>query len=200
MTNARVEQADLIGKLGEGWAIAQTTLGYERGGNSLARVTTLRRPVPTSLVKAARRLKRARPPADRRPRGARRSWADLGRARGPALRLAARPHPARARRAPRRERLAHQALVLGVREALHGAGAGDPRPVRPAHRGRAAPSVDLEIDTAGASTGTWAYAFLWSRAGTIYAGLLRDPEERHRRARARPAQGSRAPTARGPAR
>jgi alkylation response protein AidB-like acyl-CoA dehydrogenase len=40
MTNARVEKADQIGKLGEGWAIAQTTLGYERGGRALARVTS----------------------------------------------------------------------------------------------------------------------------------------------------------------
>jgi alkylation response protein AidB-like acyl-CoA dehydrogenase len=28
----------------------------------------------------------------------------------------------------------------------------------------------LEIDTAVGDQGTWAYAFLWSRAGTIYAG------------------------------
>ena len=39
MTNARVEKSDLIGKINEGWAIAQTTLGFERGGNSLGRVT-----------------------------------------------------------------------------------------------------------------------------------------------------------------
>ena len=28
----------------------------------------------------------------------------------------------------------------------------------------------LEIDTAVGDRGTWAYAYLWSRAGTIYAG------------------------------
>jgi alkylation response protein AidB-like acyl-CoA dehydrogenase len=28
----------------------------------------------------------------------------------------------------------------------------------------------LEVDTAVGDRGTWAYAFLWSRAGTIYAG------------------------------
>jgi alkylation response protein AidB-like acyl-CoA dehydrogenase len=33
MTDARAEKADLIGRLGQGWEIAQTTLGYERGGN-----------------------------------------------------------------------------------------------------------------------------------------------------------------------
>ena len=39
MTNARAEKSDLIGDSAQGWEIAQTTLGYERGGNSLARVT-----------------------------------------------------------------------------------------------------------------------------------------------------------------
>ena len=43
MTDARVpSKENLIGELGEGWGIAQTTLGYERGGNALARVTALR--------------------------------------------------------------------------------------------------------------------------------------------------------------
>jgi len=39
MTNARAEKKDLIGRLNQGWEIAQTTLGYERGANSLGRVT-----------------------------------------------------------------------------------------------------------------------------------------------------------------
>jgi alkylation response protein AidB-like acyl-CoA dehydrogenase len=34
----------------------------------------------------------------------------------------------------------------------------------------APPELRLEIDTAVGDHGTWAYAFLWSRAGTIYAG------------------------------
>src|SRR5437764_626167 len=38
MTNARAEKVDLIGRLGQGWEIAQTTLGFERGGNALGRV------------------------------------------------------------------------------------------------------------------------------------------------------------------
>jgi len=36
LTDARVEKADLVGRLGQGWEIAQTTLSYERGGSSLA--------------------------------------------------------------------------------------------------------------------------------------------------------------------
>src|ERR1044072_9453449 len=38
MTNARAEKSDLIGRLYGGWEIAQTTLGYERGANSLGLV------------------------------------------------------------------------------------------------------------------------------------------------------------------
>ncbi|PYO52285.1 MAG: hypothetical protein DMD83_26095 [Candidatus Rokuibacteriota bacterium] len=34
----------------------------------------------------------------------------------------------------------------------------------------APPEYQLQIDTAVGDHGTWAYAFLWSRAGTIYAG------------------------------
>jgi alkylation response protein AidB-like acyl-CoA dehydrogenase len=38
-TNARVEKENLVGKLNQGWHIAQTTLGYERGTGTLERVT-----------------------------------------------------------------------------------------------------------------------------------------------------------------
>src|SRR5262249_57744779 len=58
MTGARVEKHDLVGRLGQGWEIAQTTLSYERGGNSLARVTRYTSAFH-ELVKAARSLKMA---------------------------------------------------------------------------------------------------------------------------------------------
>src|ERR1044071_351419 len=57
MTNARAEKRDLIGRLGQGWEIAQTTLGFERGGNSMARVTRYAAAFER-LVEAARKLKR----------------------------------------------------------------------------------------------------------------------------------------------
>src|SRR2546422_9197220 len=57
MTNARAEKSDLIGKLNQGWEIAQTTLGYERGAGSLGRVTRYAIAF-TQLVRAAKELTR----------------------------------------------------------------------------------------------------------------------------------------------
>src|ERR671925_2264935 len=57
MTNARVEKSDLIGRLGQGWEIAQTTLGFERGANSLGRVTRYAISFH-QLVRAAKELRR----------------------------------------------------------------------------------------------------------------------------------------------
>ncbi|MFN8485011.1 MAG: acyl-CoA dehydrogenase family protein [Anaerolineae bacterium] len=37
MTDARVEKSDIIGEVNHGWEIAQTTLGFERGGSMLTR-------------------------------------------------------------------------------------------------------------------------------------------------------------------
>ncbi len=56
-TNARVEKENLIGQLNQGWQYAQTTLGFERGGGTLNRVTvylmSLRR-----LVEVTKQLKK----------------------------------------------------------------------------------------------------------------------------------------------
>src|SRR5438034_521373 len=57
MTNARAEKSDLIGDINQGWAIAQTTLGFERGGNALGRVTRYVTAF-NQLVKATKELRR----------------------------------------------------------------------------------------------------------------------------------------------
>ena len=168
MTNARVEKADQIGKLGEGWAIANTTLGYERGGRSLARVTSYASQYHR-LVAAAKKLRRhGRPLADspvvRQKLG--RIWAELEVERYNALRVLTQlergEHPGAGGSLTKlsysefEKRFNELALeILGPYGQLtEGA---------PAELG-------LEIDTAVGEQGTWAYAYLWSRAGTIYAG------------------------------
>jgi alkylation response protein AidB-like acyl-CoA dehydrogenase len=168
MTNARVEQADQIGRLGEGWAIAQTTLGYERGGRSLARITMYASQYHR-LLGAARRLRRdGRPliehPLVRQRLG--RVWAELEVERYNALRvltlLERGEHPGAAGSLTKlsysefEKRFTELALeILGPYGQLT---AGIPE------------DLELEIETGVAEHGTWAYAFLWGRAGTIYAG------------------------------
>ncbi|MEK7444873.1 MAG: acyl-CoA dehydrogenase family protein [candidate division NC10 bacterium] len=168
MTNARVEKADQIGRLGEGWGIAQTTLGYERGGRALARITSYASQYGR-LVEAARRLKRhGRPliddPVIRQKLG--RIWAELEVERYGALRtltlLERGEHPGAGGSLTKlsysefEKRFMEMAMeILGPYGQLTD---GAPEELR------------LEIDTAVGEQGTWAYAFLWSRAGTIYAG------------------------------
>jgi alkylation response protein AidB-like acyl-CoA dehydrogenase len=168
MANARVEKSDQIGALGEGWAIAQTTLGYERGGRALARITTYATQY-SRLVEAARRLKRhGRPlidsPVVRQKLG--RIWAELEVERYGALRvltmLERGEHPGAGGSLTKlsysefEKRFLELALeILGPYGQLT---EGQPEEYR------------LQIDTAVGDHGTWAYAFLWSRAGTIYAG------------------------------
>jgi alkylation response protein AidB-like acyl-CoA dehydrogenase len=168
MTSARVEKTDQIGRLGEGWAIAQTTLGYERGGRALARITSYASQYGR-LVEAARRLKRhGRPliddPVTRQKLG--RIWAELEVERYGALRmltlLERGEHPGAGGSLTKlsysefEKRFIELAMeILGPYGQLT---EGAPEEFR------------LEIDTAVGEQGTWAYAFLWSRAGTIYAG------------------------------
>jgi alkylation response protein AidB-like acyl-CoA dehydrogenase len=168
MTNARVERADLIGELGQGWAIAQTTLGYERGGRALARITSYASQYHR-LVAAARRLRRhgralLEDPVVRQKLG--RIWAELEVERYQALRtltmLERGEHPGAGGSLTKlsysefEKRFNELALeILGPYGQLTD---GAPEEFK------------LEIDTAVGDRGTWAYSFLWSRAGTIYAG------------------------------
>src|SRR5437867_9810827 len=89
MTNARADKSDLIGDINQGWAIAQTTLGFERGGNAPGRVTRYGTAF-NQLAKASKAAKRGgRPliedPAVRARMG--RIYADLEVQRYAALRV-----------------------------------------------------------------------------------------------------------------
>jgi alkylation response protein AidB-like acyl-CoA dehydrogenase len=168
MTNARVEKSDQIGKLGEGWGIAQTTLGYERGGRSLARVTTYAAQYG-NLVNVARRLTRhGRPLSDdpiaRQKLG--RIWAELEVERYSALRVLSQlergEHPGAGGSVTKLSYSEFEKRFMELAEEILG-------PYGQLTDG-APPEYQLQIDTAVGERGTWAYAYLWSRAGTIYAG------------------------------
>jgi hypothetical protein len=168
MTNARVEKANTIGRPGEGWGIAQTTLGYERGGRALARITTYASQY-RMLMDAARRLKRnGRPilddPVIRQKLG--RIWADLEVERYGALRtltmLERGEHPGAGGSLTKLSYSEFEKRFMELAEEILGPYGQLTDGVPPEFR--------LEVDTAVGDHGTWAYAFLWSRAGTIYAG------------------------------
>jgi alkylation response protein AidB-like acyl-CoA dehydrogenase len=166
MTNARAESRDLIGRLGQGWEIAQTTLGYERGANSLGRVTRYAISF-TRLVRAAKELRRhGRPLLEDGAVRARlgRLYAELEVQRYAALRVLSAldkgeaPGPfssvTKLSYTEFEKRFYETALeILG-----------------PVGQQMSATTDFEEVDTSSGEPGTWATAFLWSRAGTIYSG------------------------------
>ena len=186
MTNARADKSDLIGNINEGWAIAQTTLGFERGGNALGRVTRYVTAF-NQLVKATKELKRGgkpliEDPAVRAQMG--RIYADLEVQRYAALRVLSALQKGDT---PGAASSITKLSYTEFEKRYYELGARDPRPVRPAH---------------GRARGVRGGRYLFRRAGHLrdrvplvargndLLGLVRDPEEHHRRARARPAQGS----------
>jgi alkylation response protein AidB-like acyl-CoA dehydrogenase len=168
MTDARAEKADLIGGLGQGWAIAQTTLAYERGGNSLARVTRYTAAFH-QLLRAVKQLRRAgRPLADdpvvRDKLG--RVFTELEVQRHTALRvLSALDRGESPGAVSSITKLSYsefekrfQETALEILGPIGQVTAGLPE------------AFHLDVDSSTGERGTWAYTFLWSRAGTIYSG------------------------------
>jgi alkylation response protein AidB-like acyl-CoA dehydrogenase len=164
MSDARVEKGDLVGRPGQGWEIAQTTLSYERGGSSLARVTRYAAAFH-QLIRAVRTHRRGgRPlledPAVRGKLG--RIYAELEVQRYAALRVLSglqkgeSPGPAASitklsysEFEKRYHELVQEILGPWGQDMSDAAG---------------------EVDTSSGEPGTWATAYLWSRAGTIYSG------------------------------
>jgi alkylation response protein AidB-like acyl-CoA dehydrogenase len=166
MTNARAEQRDLIGRLNQGWEIAQTTLGFERGANSLGRVTRYAIAFH-QLVRAAKELRRGGRPliedaAVRARMG--KLYAELEVQRYAGLRVLSALNKGEAPGAASsitklsytefEKRFFETSLeILGPRGQL-----------------MSSREEFEELDTSSGEPGTWATAFLWSRAGTIYSG------------------------------
>ena len=168
MTNARAEKSDLIGRLNGGWEIAQTTLGYERGGNSLGRVTRYLEAF-YQLVRQAKELrKNGRPliedPVVRHKLG--KVYAELEVQRYAALRVLSalsKGEPISA--ASSITKLSYTEFEKRFFEiGLEILGPwGQLMPGSP-------DEVVEEVSTSSGEPGTFATAFLWSRAGTIYSG------------------------------
>ncbi len=151
--NARVPKENLVGKIGEGWRIAMTVLGFERGGSSLAYSVKCGRDIQRladackehGRLNAAVREKIARLVVENevmRANGVRTlaSFAD-GKVPGPESSC---------------EKIYWSEFDKRFREtALDLLGPGG-QLLR--HSPHARPDVD------------WAREFLWSRAGTIYSG------------------------------
>ena len=164
MTDARADKRDLIGDLNRGWEIAQTTLGHERGLTAVGRAAA----AFAQLVRAARTLTRAgRPliddPIVRAKLGA--FYAELEVQRYARLRVLSAlqagtsPGPAASLTKLSYTEFEKRAFDLAL-EIL------GPWGQFADARGEAFERVDTSMG----GPGTWAAAFLWSRAGTIYSG------------------------------
>ena len=185
-TDARTAKDNVVGEVDDGWAVANTLLGFERGG----RATVLSHHLPGGARPAAR----GGPGAG--PTTATRSSASAWPGATPRSRSCATSACGRSRRSwpaqrPGPESSLDQAAVVGVPQARHRARPRHPRPRRLTPRGarrrRASP-----VDAVGAPYS----ARRWLRGGP--AGPLGHDLRRHlpgaaqhrRRAGARPAQGA----------
>jgi alkylation response protein AidB-like acyl-CoA dehydrogenase len=166
MTNARAEKVDQIGRLGQGWEIAQTTLGFERGGNSLGRVTRYASAF-SQLVKATKDLRRDGKPlienaAVRAKMG--RIYAELEVQRYAALRvLSALQKGDGPGTASSLTKYSYSEFEKRYYETVVEILGPSGQLLTSFHEWD-------DIDTASGEPGTWATSFLWSRAGTIYSG------------------------------
>jgi alkylation response protein AidB-like acyl-CoA dehydrogenase len=173
-TNVTVPADNLVGEMNAGWHIAQTTLGYERGGNTLSRVTRLQETF-SRLADVAGALRRdgtraIDDPIIRQKLGM--IYAEIEVLRYSSLRILSRlekglrPGPessiAKLHYSELDKRI--QELILDILGPYGQQTGGAPRAYT-----QSLVAEDAE-DSIEAGPGSWAYSFLWSRAGTIYAG------------------------------
>ncbi|HUZ00570.1 MAG TPA: acyl-CoA dehydrogenase family protein [Thermomicrobiaceae bacterium] len=167
-SDVRVPLDNLVGELNRGWQIAQTTLSYERGGNTMSRVS---RQLATfqRLLEVASALRRDGTraidnPVVRQKLG--RMYTEIEVLRYGSLRILSaaekgqRPGPESSvtklyySELDKRQQELIQEILGPYGQLIEG---------QPAE-------YALDSDADYGESGSWAYAFAWSRAGTIYAG------------------------------
>ena len=169
-TNVRVPADNLVGELNTGWQIAQTTLGYERGGNTLSRVTRLQMQY-TRLMEVAGQLRKdgtraIDDPIIRQQLGA--IAADIEVLRYASLRILSRLEKGQ-RPGPEASiaKLHYSELDKRVQEVILDI-------LGPYGQQLENVPEELKLNIGGFGGGddneSWAMPFVWSRAGTIYAG------------------------------
>lgn len=167
-SNVRVPADNLIGELNAGWRIAQTTLSYERGGNTLSRYTRMQESF-NRLLDVVQTLKRNGVTLlnDQNIRWRLgKVYADMEVLRYSSLRILSRlergerpgPEASIAKLHYSELDKAIQEVFLDILGPYGQQIAGTPE------------EIALEPDSDPFEPGSWAYAFAWSRAGTIYAG------------------------------
>jgi len=167
-TNVTVPAENIIGNEGQGWELAQTTLGFERGGNTLARVTRHQANIQR-LIEITRLLSRNGEPTLDDPVARQK----LGRmvVEVEVLRYAGYRILSKLEQGKRPgsessvDKLyyseldkRHQELIQDILGPYGQLEKGVPT------------ELGLNSSSARGDESTWAWNFLWSRAGTIYAG------------------------------
>jgi alkylation response protein AidB-like acyl-CoA dehydrogenase len=168
LTNVKVPVENRIGDEGEGWVLAQTTLGFERGGSLLARATR-HKMVLNRLIEVCQTMPRnggvaIDDPLVRQKIG--KMMVETEVLRYAALRLLSnlqkgkRPGPESSVDKLYYSEMdkRHQETILEILGPYGQMFEGLPEEL----------SLDLEATRDGEDS--WAHNFLWSRAGTIYSG------------------------------
>ena len=154
LDGVRAPLFNVIGGLGNGWRVAMTTLGHERGGQATVAHLGYEREF-WELVETARKRGKTADPLVRQQL----AWAYTQR-RADALQRAAHPGPGGRGPPAGPGGLGGQAVLERVPQAA--------RRDRDRHRGRATACCGRTGD--GYPVTAWQSVFLSSRAGTIYSG------------------------------
>ena len=166
--DVHVNADNLIGEMNAGWRIAQTTLSYERGGNTLSRMARLQE-IFDRLIAVARVMQRDGKPLIEDPIVRQKLgtiYSDIEVLRYSSLRILSRAERGQ-RPGPEASiaKLHYSELDKRVQEIILDI-------LGPYGQQLNAPDqyqLDPNVDEYG-EPGSWVYGFLYARAGTIYAG------------------------------